>query len=459
MKKILNIIKKTLLIYLIYFLVSTLLLVKIPINGQTKLKYDKDQIRLKTSVDTYVKMFEDTKDALDIRLSLIENAKESIDISYYQISIGDIGEVILGSLLKKADEGVKVRILVDGLNYEKSDNIKTLVSHENISEYIYEKFNPLIPYAFNNIYHDKLLIVDKMYGLTGGRNITERFLNVDNDKQVFDRDILVYGINEAPTALIEMDDYYNEVLNSKYVKEVNYKFKDSYINNKERLITKFDLFKGKYQSLDKLLLNSTKVDNAIFVRSPLNRLNKEPVLFNLVKELINEELLKDDYDVKIQSPYFTPNREINKYYKGYNDKPITFITNNRSTNPNFPALTGYELVRKKIAKNNDLYEHQGLISHHAKSITIGSDISIIGTQNMDNRSIKLSTESSLIIYSKEFNSILNESFNNIISESLRVDKNGSYILDDNVVMVERKNLKMLAVNLASIISMLFTEML
>jgi len=59
-------------------------------------------------------------------------------------------------------------------------------------------------------------------------------------------------------------------------------------------------------------------------------------------------------------------------------------------------------------------------SLHAKSMVIDDEISIIGSMNLDPRSIKLNTEILAVIYSKELAKVEREVFDNIIAKKENV---------------------------------------
>lgn len=458
MKSFLAILKKIFIVYLIYFFVSAALIYKIPVKGKTNLNYDAEAIKEVSEDNLHAKIIDGTKEALDIRLSVIETATQSIDASYLEITRGKTPSIFLGSLLKKANEGVKVRIVLDGMKYDYGLNFKSIASNSNIEFYLYEPVNFLTPYTLNNILHDKLLAVDNKYGITGGRNITDRFLNEDNKIKVIDRDILVYG-DKANNAVKDMSSYIDELVESKYTKHVTKKSKNKYLTNTNKLINDYLTY---YESIDQIedqLKGSIKIDNAKFVRSPLNRFNKKPVMFTVIEDLMAPELLKDNPNIIFQSPYITPSSVLRKYYNGTISDKVTFITNNRTTNPNFIGTTGYAAVRKKLAKYATVYEHQGTISHHSKTALIGDDIAVIGSLNLDNRSLHLSTESGFVIYSKEFNEELAKRLNSIISESLQVKKDGTYVYNENVTTLKPNKIKYLFINLSSTITNLLYELI
>lgn len=126
-------------------------------------------------------LIESVEDAISVRLSIIDNAQSHINIAYYKFTDGIVGNLILGSLLKAADRGVKVKILLDGIiqfsNLNKNINKVFLgfVAHPNIEVKLYEPFNPFLPLSWNNRLHDKMILVDNKFALIGGRNIEDRF--------------------------------------------------------------------------------------------------------------------------------------------------------------------------------------------------------------------------------------------------------------------------------------------
>lgn len=449
LKKILKYIIISFSIYIIFFGVFILKFLK---PKSTNVNYDINKIHETSNNDIYANIIETSKEALDIRLNLILKAKESINISSLNIYSDESGILFYGALLLKADEGVKINIIVDGFNLKKDDIFKVVSNHENINYYIYEPINILNPMTINNTLHDKIITIDNNYSLLGGRNISNKYLKEDYNKLAYDRDILLYNENNKIDTIDDMNNYLNELYNSKYTKLINIKnSKNKSLKND--LINEYKNYKN-IKEFNEFKKDSIKVDNATFIRSPLNRGIKEPVLFNVI-----EEILKDYNNITYQTPYITTSKLMKKTFNSYKDKEITFITNNMTTNPNIPALSNYVINRKKLAESTNLYELQKSNSMHAKSITIGDDISIISSLNLDNRSMFLSTESMIVVKSKEFNEALNDVFNNLINESLLVNSDGSYVENDNVQVVKKNDFKIVVIKIISLITRFTKEIL
>lgn len=456
MKKTLKILKIIVIVYLIYIIVFGLLIFKLPTYLKSNLHYDTETLLTPSDSLSYAYLVEDNNEAFNIRLSLIEKVENSIDLIYYKFKEDKAGEIFSGALLKKALAGIQITIIIDGTRSYKNQLFKTLATFKNITFQIYEPISPLFIMRAHNVLHDKILLIDDNYGLIGGRNIENRFLLKDNETVTLDRDVLIYSPLEKSEAGLEMKNYINELKTSKYVKTYKPKYKQSYDKYKDELIEKYHeyIFLNDYNLDLTLSEKGIKVDKVSFLRSPLNRGTKEPVLFNVINDLI---LLGDD--IVIQSPYITKSYLMKKNFPKNNNKNITFLTNNLETNPNMFGLSGYVRIRKTLVKNYTLYESQKESAIHAKTITIGNNISIIGSQNIDHRSFFLSTESAVVIISEEFQEELNKKINAIIADSLLVKSDGSYEQKENVLPIKISTYKKIKIKLASWISSLFNEML
>lgn len=455
-----KILKKVMIFSLIYVLLFGLFIFKMPYAKSSNITYDIDEIKTVQEEKTYAYIIEDIPTALAMRISLIESAEETIDIAYYTITSGKAADIFYGALLKKANEGVRIRIIVDGLFFPSNKkDFKAVASHPNITYALYDPFNLFSFYGIHNTLHDKLIIIDNKYGLIGGRNITDRFLIQDPSKQLaYDRDVLLITNNQENSVVTQMQNYYDELFNLDFNKVKNVKNHQKYQSEVQRLAESFLSYCNTLNDFENYLTNQLDnkipIDNATFVRDPLNRLNKEPLILNTLYEL------SQDYDdIFVQSPYITSSRMLKKNFIFSDDTNITILTNNLTTNPNLLASSGYIRIRKNLAKNTTLYEFQHENSLHAKTFTMGKDISIIGSINMDHRSVYLSTESVVVIYSEEFQNALNDNLKILLNQSLEVNESGNYINDENVEAIKQSKSKITFTKIVSYLTSLISEML
>jgi len=169
------------------------------------------------------------QDALLARLNLIRGAQRSIDVQTYIFDEDDAGHLILDELLAAARRGVKVRLLVDQLAALK--RVETFAAlagaHTNFEMRVY---NPVLGRAhfgypmyawatvccfrrLNQRMHTKLIVVDDLVGITGGRNYQNDYYDWDARYNFRDRDILVAGPAVADMAA-EFDTFWNAPLST-----------------------------------------------------------------------------------------------------------------------------------------------------------------------------------------------------------------------------------------------------
>jgi phosphatidylserine/phosphatidylglycerophosphate/cardiolipin synthase-like enzyme len=157
------------------------------------------------------------QDALIARLDLIRGAQRSIDIQTYIFDEDDAGHLVLDELLAAARRGVKVRLLVDQLAaLKRVETVAALAAaHINFEMRVYNpvlgraRFGyPMYAWAticcfrrLNQRMHNKLLVVDGLVGITGGRNYQNDYFDWDNRYNFRDRDILVAGPAVADMAV------------------------------------------------------------------------------------------------------------------------------------------------------------------------------------------------------------------------------------------------------------------
>jgi phosphatidylserine/phosphatidylglycerophosphate/cardiolipin synthase-like enzyme len=157
----------------------------------------------------YVNLLDRGEDSLALRLHLIRAARVSIDIQTFIFSEDDTGHVVLQELLSAARRGVRVRVLSDQLF--SIDNMSLLArlarAHRNFELRLY---NPTFDEArtaplefaagilccffhFNQRMHNKLMLFDGAIGISGGRNIDDRYFDWSDEFNYRDRDVLVLG--------------------------------------------------------------------------------------------------------------------------------------------------------------------------------------------------------------------------------------------------------------------------
>jgi len=164
------------------------------------------------------------REALEIRLHLIRSARRSIDIQTYIWANDEAGQLMMRELVAAARRGVKVRLLSDQLYDGMSAEYlaRLAVTHENLEKRLYNPFRGDAVMAdsdylwgtflyfdvLNHRMHCKLMVVDGRIAIVGGRNVQNRYFDLDPEFDFIDRDILVTG-PVVETMQSSFDDYWD----------------------------------------------------------------------------------------------------------------------------------------------------------------------------------------------------------------------------------------------------------
>ncbi len=177
-------------------------------------------------------------EALAARMNLIQGARHSIDIQTFIWSEDDVGNLMLDALVQAARRGVRVRILADQLFSFNDplllDKLARADPHLQIRLYnptFREARTSAMEFAagigccfvrFNQRMHNKVMIVDDVAGITGGRNYEDRYFDLDPDFDYVDRDVLVGGpVARAMTESFEQFWHHRRAVPAIELRDVN----------------------------------------------------------------------------------------------------------------------------------------------------------------------------------------------------------------------------------------------
>ncbi|MCG6966748.1 MAG: phospholipase D family protein [Chromatiaceae bacterium] len=151
------------------------------------------------------KALDGSKDALEWRLALIDSARSSLDVQTYLWYPDNVGRLILERAIRAAQRGVQVRLIVDDLLTVGMDPlIVELENHPNIEIRAFNPWRGRDPGSriaeliaemerLNVRMHDKLLIVDGVAAIVGGRNIGDHYFGLSHAYNFHDLDLLGIG--------------------------------------------------------------------------------------------------------------------------------------------------------------------------------------------------------------------------------------------------------------------------
>ncbi|MFZ1470390.1 MAG: phospholipase D family protein [Paracoccaceae bacterium] len=166
---------------------------------------------------TGVAALQNGADAFAARIILADAAVSSIDAQYY-IWRGDLtGYLLLDSLQRAADRGVRVRLLLDDNGTSGLDSVlAALDGHRNIEVRLYNPFNlrryKLLSYTFdffrlNRRMHNKSFTVDGHAAILGGRNVGDEYFGTGPSALFVDLDVLAVGV-VVPEVSADFDRYW-----------------------------------------------------------------------------------------------------------------------------------------------------------------------------------------------------------------------------------------------------------
>lgn len=407
--------------------------------------------KMKESTGVYV-LEEDTESLLS-RAWLSQNAEKTIDIQYFIFSADNIGLIAADYLVKAAERGVKVRLLVDDLMVDaKGDELLKLTAHKNLSIKIYNPlanigkniFQKMINlttnfHGFNQRMHNKTFTVDGKVSITGGRNVADEYFGYDHEYNFRDRDVLLLG-GTAAHIQTSFDEFWESSLSVPVEKLVKSKEADTILANYDALHEYACNPENFVPQVRHQINNLHEVFQTIKKEGKLHWLSGIEYISDIPGKnkgdsflggsgLSTQKLISLVSNAKksiiIQTPYLVTTKLSRNIFKTLTNKgvEIKILTNSLASNDNLEAFCGYQRDRKALLKTgvkiyefkpnaairqkimSDVMEQQlttiPIFGLHAKSMVIDDEITVIGTFNLDPRSANLNTESITVIPSIE----------------------------------------------------------
>jgi len=130
--------------------------------------------------DNDVQVFNDGKEKFESLIHDLESAKNHIHFQYYIIRLDNLGTRILDVLIRKAKQGVKVRVLFDDIGSRglRIRHFNELIEHGGQVEAFFPSILPLINPRMNYRNHRKIVVIDGRIGYIGGFNVGDEYLGL-----------------------------------------------------------------------------------------------------------------------------------------------------------------------------------------------------------------------------------------------------------------------------------------
>lgn len=130
------------------------------------------------STNNYVDLFTDGEDKFASLLADLRQSQEYIYIQYYIFRGDELGNAVMEILCRKAQEGLDVRLLTDGMGSlgEKKAFFQRLREAGGKVTVFYPPLVPYINFRINFRNHRKLVIIDGKVGYVGGFNVGDEYV-------------------------------------------------------------------------------------------------------------------------------------------------------------------------------------------------------------------------------------------------------------------------------------------
>lgn len=427
----------------------------------------------------------DGVEAFAVRNALIKNAKSSLDLQYYSLHKGLSSRLLIRELVRAADRGVKIRILIDDMDTLGRDKEMTiLAAHANIEVRI---FNPIrrlrgtvvsrwLMFVANigtqhRRMHNKVWLADGVLGVTGGRNIGDRYFNANDSDNFSDLDVLLGGAavkqmqasfdgfwNSANAIPVEVFEKAPQADNAQDIQKMI--FSTNALTRKERVARHpylAALDEAEHNVLPSVLPKlmwgvadflSDPPDKVVAspptmgIRLPRDAVQSGSVVFDALMPYI----IGAQHEVIIASPYFLPGNDFISTLAELVERgvKVTVLTNSLESN-DVPLINGpYSRYRLKLLKAGvQLYELRGFpnvektpqwrlpifswngsrTALHTKAVVVDGGVGFVGSMNLDPRSIVWNTEVGVVSKQPQFVKKLHD----ILSNAMSLDY--SYVLD------------------------------
>jgi cardiolipin synthase C len=371
------------------------------------------------------------------RLAMADLAEKTLDGQYYIWDGDTTGLILADRLLRAADRGVRVRLLIDDhyMSESRDANIAALDAHPNIE---IRFFNPVRNRRWrfmsflaefgrvNHRMHNKLFVMDNAVGIVGGRNIANVYFGVSTDHNYRDLDVM----NAGPIVK-DLSASFDMFWNSEWALPVAAVVKDLATEKdlqalRKRLEEKLSATGYPYpidERLDGLRARLVQIrDNFIWAPGKViveNPSRVDTIAANVIAAALRQRSSEVEREVLIESPYFVLGDGTIEHVRQLTARGIKVrvLTNSAASHDVMPALAGYVYTRKKLLNAGvELYElrpdtnmkrdwsvlaDKSGAALHAKSLVFDRKSVFIGSFNLDPRSQALNTEIGVMIDSPE----------------------------------------------------------
>jgi len=383
-------------------------------------------------------------EALDWRLRAIDSAVGSINLQTFIWKMDKPGKLVRQHLIKAAERGVIVRIMLDDSFTANIDQELLAINHHpNVEIKIYNPYpvrssQTVMRMLLNagdfdrldHRMHNKLMVVDNQVAIIGGRNTAAEYFGYHPKDNFRDMELITAGkiIAELSGAF---DNYWNSNFSYPMDKVAREQERSPQVLAANNSTTRWHIEQSpedRLASWTSLAKEAHAGSAQLFLDRPAETSPAEEAqLPKQLGESLFATLSAAKSDIWAISPYLIPTEELEEVMRNLRKRGVRLriLTNSIRSNNHLAAHSAYSNHLKELvamgaevhevkfdARNRNHYIEapidQKWLSLHAKVILIDEALVFVGSPNLDARSLKLNTEMGLLINSPSLNQKLRE---------------------------------------------------
>lgn len=319
------------------------------------------------SSDNNVDIYLSGKEALDEMFRAINEAKDYIHLQSYIFEKNDeIGTKFSKLLIRKAQEGLEVRLLVDSVgSWSLNGSFHRKMRKAGVESYEFLKVVfPILTHRINYRNHRKILIVDGKVGFVGGINIADRYYYGAKDIQGIWRD-------------------------------THLKVEGSAINGLQSTFIQDWYFASRKRINDKRYFNHEKCDGKRKMQIASCGPDSD---WKIIEQAFVLAISSAEAYVYIQSPYFLPTESIRMamMVAAMSGVDVRLMIPHKSDGK-FTQSASHSYLKEMLAAGVRIFRYSGGFIH-SKMIVADDTLTTIGSSNMDFRSFEANFEANAFIY-------------------------------------------------------------
>ncbi len=343
--------------------------------------------------NTGIKYFPVGDSMFEDMLHDLRSAQDHIFMEYFIIDEGIMWQSILDILIEKAQDGVDVRIIYDDVGCVNTlpSNFPIRMQKLNIKVVAFNRFIPFIAAVMNHRDHRKILVIDSKIAYTGGINIADEYINeIERFGHWKDNGMRLCG--------------------------------DAAFGFTLMFFEMWDTLQKTNDDIDRFRKVAQQCEDSDSSDCYVQPFGDTPLDFEDVAESLYIDIIGGSCRyLYIYTPYLIINSAMSNALKRAAKRgvDVRIIT---------PAIPDKKLIHRMTRSNYlpllqsgvKIYEYTpGFL--HAKSYVADDEIAIVGSINMDYRSLNLHFECGVLVHNVQFTADMKQDFIQTQSQSRKIE--------------------------------------